>query len=127
MTFLTSYSGPCTSIERQTFAQLLHFFGQDSVSDSRDETTGATGTTEVAPKFSDTFTLFQPDEVDSAQHRRGRTKNLPMDTSLDLQVNLCQKLFFLQNMGRTWREHVLYKNCSDCHKQLLYTTCSFQV
>ena len=103
MTFLTSYSGPCTSIERQTFAQLLRFFGQDSVADSRDEIAGAmcTGTTEVAPKFSDTFTLFQPDDVDSAQHRRGRTKNLPMDTSLDLQVNLCQKLFFLQNMGRT--------------------------
>ena len=29
-----------------------------------------------------------------------------------LQVNLCQKLFFLQNMGRT------------CQKQFLYTTCS---
>ena len=100
MTFLTSYSGPCTSIERQTFAQLLRFFGQNSI-DVSDGIKGATGTTEVAPKFSDTFTLFQPDEVDSAQHRRGRTKNLPMDTSLDLQVNLCQKLFFLQNMGRT--------------------------
>jgi len=85
MSFLTSYSGPCTSIERQTFAQLLRFFGQHSIADSRDETTGVTGTTGVAPKFSDTFTLFQPDEIDSAQHRRGRTKNLPRDTSLAVE------------------------------------------
>ena len=36
---------------------------------------------------------------------------------LVLQVNLCQKLFFLQ-------EHVVYKNCSECQKQFLYTSCS---
>ena len=124
MTFLTSYSGPCTSIERQTFARLLHFFGQDSASDSRDETTGATGTTEVAPKFSDTFTLFQPDDVDSAQHRRSRTKNLPRDTSLELQVIFVRSSSFC----RTWGEHVVYKNCSECQKQFLYTIiCSPQV
>ena len=29
-----------------------------------------------------------------------------------IQVNLCQKLFFFQNMG----EHVVYKNCSECQK-----------
>ena len=40
-----------------------------------------------------------------------------------LQVNLCQKLFFLQNMGRTW----CVKNCSECQKQFSYTTCSPQV
>ena len=25
---------------------------------------------------------------------------------------------------RTWGEHVVYKNCSECQKQFLYTTCS---
>ena len=24
---------------------------------------------------------------------------------------------------RTWGEHVVYKNCSECQKQYLYTTC----
>ena len=48
----------------------------------RDEPTGATGTTKVAPKFSDTLTLFQPGEVDSAHHRRGRTKKFPTVTSI---------------------------------------------
>ena len=28
---------------------------------------------------------------------------------------------------RTWGEHVVYKNCSECRKQFLYTTCSPQV
>ena len=84
MTFLTSYSGPCTNIERQTFAQLLRFFGQESI-DVSDGNSGATGTTAVSPKFSDTFTLFQTGGTDSAQHSRGCTKNFPMDTSLDLQ------------------------------------------
>ena len=50
---------------------------------SRDVTTGSTGTTMVAPKNSDTLTLFQPGGgADSAQHRRGHTKNFPMDASL---------------------------------------------
>ena len=38
-----------------------------------------------------------------------------------LQANLCQKLIFLQNMGRT----VVYKNCSECQNcqnQFLYIT-----
>ena len=39
---------------------------------SRDVTTGATGATAVAPKFSDTLTLSQPRGADSAHHRRGR-------------------------------------------------------
>ena len=39
----------------------------------RDVTTGATGATEVAPKFSDTLTLSQPWGADFAHHRRGRT------------------------------------------------------
>ena len=38
----------------------------------RDVTTGATGATEVAPKFSDTLTLSTPGGADSAHHRRGR-------------------------------------------------------
>ena len=37
-----------------------------------------------------------------------------------LPVNLCQQLFFC----RTWGEHVVFKNCSECQKQFLYTTCS---
>ena len=28
---------------------------------------------------------------------------------------------------RTWEEHVVYKNCFECQKQFLYTTCSPQV
>ena len=39
----------------------------------RDVSTGATGATVVAPKFSDTLTLSQPGGADSAHHRRGRT------------------------------------------------------
>jgi hypothetical protein len=42
----------------------------------RDVTAGASGTTAVAPKFSDTLTLFQQEGADSAHNRRGRTKNL---------------------------------------------------
>ena len=38
----------------------------------RDVSTGATGATEVAPKFSDTLTLSPPGGADSAHHRRGR-------------------------------------------------------
>ena len=44
---------------------------------SRDVSTGATGATGVAPKFSDTLTLFQPRGADSAHHRRGRTYIFP--------------------------------------------------
>ena len=39
----------------------------------RDVTTGATGATAVAPKFSDTLTLSQPGGTDSAHHCGGRT------------------------------------------------------
>ena len=39
----------------------------------RDVSAGATGATAVAPKFSDTLTLSQPEGADSALHRRGRT------------------------------------------------------
>ena len=64
-----------------------------------------------------------------------------------VQVNLCQKLLFLHqpthNMttdcslyykfntwkfqAQTWGEHVVYRNCSECQKQFMYTTCSPQV
>ena len=40
---------------------------------NRDVTTGATGATVVAPKFSDTLTLSQPRWAYSAYHRRGRS------------------------------------------------------
>ena len=39
----------------------------------RDVSTGATGATAVAPKFSDTLTLSQPGGTDSAHHCGGRT------------------------------------------------------
>ena len=39
----------------------------------RDVTTGATGATEVAPKFLDTLTLSQPRGADSTHHYRGRS------------------------------------------------------
>ena len=39
----------------------------------RDVSTGATGATVVAPKFSDTLTLSQSRGADSAHHRRGRS------------------------------------------------------
>ena len=39
----------------------------------RDVTTGATGATEVAPKFSDTLTLSQQRGANSAHHCRGRS------------------------------------------------------
>jgi hypothetical protein len=45
-------------------------------------TTGATGTTMVAPKFSDILTLYQPGWANSAHHRRCCTKIFPMDSSL---------------------------------------------
>ena len=38
----------------------------------RDVITGATGATEVAPKFSDILTLSSPGGADSAHHCRGR-------------------------------------------------------
>ena len=45
-----------------------------------------------------------------------------LDCPTLVQVNLCQKLFFC----RTWGEHVVYKNCSECQKQLLYTLPRFE-
>ena len=38
-----------------------------------DVSIGVKGTTAVAPKFSDTLTLFQPGVVDSAHHQCSRT------------------------------------------------------
>ena len=47
------------------FIQIIRF---------RDVSIGATGATLVAPKFSDTLTLFQPGQgADSAHHRLSRT------------------------------------------------------
>ena len=37
-----------------------------------------------------------------------------------VQVNFFQMLFFC----RTWGEHVVYINCSECQKQFFYTACS---
>ena len=37
--------------------------------------------------------------------------------------SLSEALYFAEHGG----EHVMYKNCSECQKQFLYTTCSPQV
>ena len=52
----------------------------------RDVTTGATGATEVAPKFSDAITLSQPRGADSAHHYRGRSKKFSVVMSLELTI-----------------------------------------
>jgi hypothetical protein len=57
----------------------------------RDVSTGATGATTVAPKFSVTLTLFKPGGADSAHHCRGRTKNFHVVTSLGVE---CYKDLF---------------------------------
>ena len=41
----------------------------------------------------------------------------------DTGKSLSEALLFC----RTWGEHVVYKNCSECQKQFLYTTCAPQV
>ena len=53
---------------------------------SRDVSAGATGATEVAPKFSDTLTLFQPRGADTAHHWQGRTYIFLMVMSLSVIV-----------------------------------------
>ena len=49
----------------------LDMFENRIKSHHRDVSAGATGATGVAPKFSDTLTLFQPGGADSAHHWRG--------------------------------------------------------
>ena len=46
----------------------------------------------------------------------GRANFIVVFDNFLVQVNLCQMLFFC----RTWGEHVVYKNCSECQKQFLY-------
>ena len=55
----------------------------------RDVTTGATGATEVAPKFSDTLTLSQLRGADSAHLYRGRSKTFSVVTSLPYMTLDC--------------------------------------
>ena len=50
---------------------------------TQDVTAGATG---VAPKFSDTLTLFKRGGQILPLHRRGRTQKFPMVTSLSVTV-----------------------------------------
>ena len=59
----------------------------------RDVSTGTTGTTTDAPKFSDTLTLFQPGEQILPQHRRSCTNISPTVTSLIGMCNLLVDLF----------------------------------
>ena len=54
----------------------------------RDVTTEATVTTAVTSKFSDTLTLFQRWGADSTPHRRDRTKQFLMNTSLRYKSDL---------------------------------------
>ena len=76
-------------------------------------TAGATGATAVAPKFSDVLTLFQPGEgggADSAQHRRGYTKNFPVVTSL---LIICrQKIYRTVLLGKIGKGFTMY----FCHR-----------
>ena len=62
--------------DKKNCASKLIFFNElDNLNPyyHRDVTTGATGATKVAPKFSDTLTLSQPGWADYAHHQRGRT------------------------------------------------------
>ena len=62
-------------INSQLLASLTLYYG-------RDVTTEATDATVVTPKFSDTLTLSQPREADSAHYRRGRSYHFNVITSL---------------------------------------------
>ena len=53
--------------------RLTLFFAKVGLYQTRDVTTGATGATMVAAKFSDSLTLSQTRGSDSAHHRRGRS------------------------------------------------------
>ena len=59
----------------------------------RDVTTGATGATEVAPKFSGTLTLSQPRGADSAHHCRGRRQKYTLVASLGSLFIICPPRF----------------------------------
>ena len=48
---------------------------------------------------------------------RGSSSFVKEEDNPSVQVNIGQKLFFC----RTWGEHVVYKNCSECPKKILYT------
>ena len=62
----------------------------------RDVTTGATGATGVAPKFSDTLTLSPPRGADSAHHCRGRSYNSPVVTSLKIDQTFSSSIRTVQ-------------------------------
>ena len=62
------------------------FFNKLLDQSTRDVSTGATGATAVAPKFSDTLTLFQPRGADSAHHWHGRTYIFLVVTSLGSMI-----------------------------------------
>ena len=84
---------------------------------NRDVTAEATGSTAVAPIFSDTLILFQQGGADSAQHCKVRTKNSPTVTSLmvidkanffiELETSILGYLLVL-DFGK------LYKSEPDC-------------
>ena len=57
-----------------------------------------TSVTAVAPKFSDALTLFQPGRADSAQHRRGCSKNFPAVTSLKYIIWNSLLQFLIKNL-----------------------------
>ena len=62
--------GPASAEAAAARNQVCHIF-LIYVTISRDVTTGATGATAVAPKFSGYLTLSQPRGADSAHHYRG--------------------------------------------------------
>ena len=67
----------------------------------------------------------------------GLAERLKCDTELkdvqNKQIKLCKtlsyRLIFVRSTSfcRTWGEHVVDKNCSECQKQFLSTICSPQV
>jgi hypothetical protein len=73
----------------------------------RGVSTRAIGTTTVAPKFSDTLTLFQPRGAYSAYHHRGYTQNFPEDTSLNQNASNVSRLWFVSPMIQNTAEHII--------------------
>ena len=73
-------------------------------------------------------------KVHRTRHLKMVFSNLKSPFLRDIHSNLRKVrkswlLIFFRSSSffRTWGEHVVYKNCSECKKQFLYTTCSPQV
>ena len=67
--------------------------------------------------------LFNPNQKKKLKGNKlvDNSKNL---NSVNLSLSLTSKSL---SEALLFAEHVVYKNCSECQKQLLHTTCSPQV